>query len=176
MKTNINLLPADISGTSQAAQLARLLTNITTGLVVLFLIAALGAGGYMLYLSGQINSAKDKQSELTQSIQSLEEVEQQYALVRDRLDKIKPIFSEASTVDYSSEFRNLAVAVPGNTLVSEAELNKDNIKLTYYVGSSSELGNLFSKFSNTQFGKIILESFNFNPLVGYIVSLDIFVY
>ena len=171
MITNINLLPTDITGSKNVIQTSKRITQISMVLGVLFLFTGIVGGIYTIYLQGQISTSQAQQENLISQIQSLSESEQQYTLVRDRVDKIKPIIEKKGVDDYIVDLENLVQFTPSNTDVTEVDFSDNEIELTYVVRNSADLISIFASFVGNSYENFIVEEFSYNPVVGYIVNV-----
>lgn len=176
MKKDINLLPQDLGPNSQSKQLNTLVGRFA--LIVGVLILLLGAAGalFTLYLSGSLNASKTQINELSSAIAEKETVEQQYILVKDRVDKARPILSEKSAGTNLSSFQALSSLVSGTVSVTQAEITSDKLAVTYEAVDARDYLELFTTLSSGDvFKDVTLKSFSFSPATGYSASLEMLI-
>ena len=144
---------------------------VTIGLALFVIIAGILAAYFVINSTSLQNSIKN-QNTLKESIKSLEETEQGLILVVDRLSKVKEINSKPSVLRELENLSSVLAAIPTETTITEAVLNKGATDATFMVGNSTILTQLMaSLIIRTEYQRIDLLSFSFNPSLGYIVSL-----
>lgn len=175
MKTNINLLSTEGSKSSGNLQLYWALQKVATVVGIIVVILGVLGGGYILFKLNGINNIKSQNEELGKRISALEATEQQFIFVRDRVDKVKTIFTESGAQENTLLFGTLASAFPSNITISEAEVRNDSIKISFSTTSSSDLIGVFTSLSDEESFKMVdLENFSFNQTVGYVSTVKIF--
>ncbi len=174
MKTNINLIPAELGQAGPVVRISNLLNSAALFMTVIFIALGVVGGAYLLILGGQISASNQAKESTVSEIERLKEVEAQYVLVKDRVDKIKPIIAEPGAEKYMGLFKSIVSSLPDSTAISEAEVDGTLMKLTFQASKSSDLVNLFSSLSQGGvFKRVYLKNFSFNKSIGYVASLEV---
>jgi hypothetical protein len=172
MKSNINLLPAEVQQKSRVKRLSSYFAKLTTLLAGLLIVLGVGMGIYMIVLSLQLSGVRGSISELENSLKALAKTQSQYVLVRDRVDKIKPLVEKKSAADNGTLFRNLLSKLPSDIKISEVQIESEKMEFTFSTKDSSNLIGVFSAVSgDSSLGQVLLTNFNYGSQLGYIATL-----
>lgn len=145
---------------------------VTIGLA-LFVITAAGLAAYFVINSINLRTSIANQNTLKESIKSLEQTEQSLILVVDRLSKVKEINNKPSVAKELENLSSVLGAIPTEAKLTEAVLNRGTTDLSFMVENSTILTQLMASIIiRTEYQRIDLLSFSFNPTLGYIISLS----
>lgn len=168
----INLLPTDLAAKSPIKKTADVLKKVAIGGFVLLFLFLIGSGAYLYFLNLQVRNSVANQEELKQSIESLEQTEQQLVIVRDRLDKAETVLGKESAAEELEDFEELAGLIPPTVAVTEADMVSGRSEVSLIAVSSSGLVQLMANLISLElYERIELTSFGFTPGSGYLVSL-----
>ncbi len=169
---SINLLPKDLLPDPSILKLSKLLKSLVTIGLTLFVIVAALATAYFIFNSVSLKSSQQNQAKLETSIKSLQETEQGLFLVKDRLGKVKEVYGKPSVSKEVNGLSSILSTVPPEATLTEAVLGKGTTDTTFMVKNSTLLTQLMAGIiTKTEYTRIDLLSFSFNPTLGYIVSL-----
>lgn len=134
--------------------------------VIVFLMVS-----FFIFNAISLRSSTNKQAQLTSSIKSLETVEQQYVLVKDRAQKIEAIFKEGNALDDFSNFVNMISSIPDGAAITSGKVSKGSVETQILVYNSAALTQTFSTLvSNENYNTVSLKSFSFSPKTGYSIE------
>lgn len=171
MAINLNLLPQEYSVKSGLGAVIKVVWSLTIVLLVVFLVFVLGVSGFFFISSSDLNRVSANVDSLKNQVKAQETTEQRLVLLKDRLGKIKGVQSQSSLSKSLADIDSVLGTVSGGTV---GELNVTSLKTDASVvfGSSQGLGDFFKNLiSSDKFNSIIMTSFGFNPITGYLVSL-----
>ncbi len=169
MKTAINLVTAEQSTSDNVGKIRKLLNRISTILIVLFLILGGSAGIYLIILTGNINASRNRTSQIVNAISDMENTEQEYVLVSDRLDKIRPKITEKSADKNISVVAEIADFFPASVEIVESQIESESVKINFKTASSLDLVILLSLIeSSDKFDQVELDDFSFTSQMGYL--------
>ena len=175
VKTTINLLPPEQGVKTDIRDLLGVLNKAAIFLVAVFIITAVSAVAYTLFLTNSVSRIRLRADQIGNSIKSMADVEAKYTLARDRLDKAKSFLGEKSAGTNLPIFSSLISSLPQGVVLSEASIGKEAIEVSFTAASSKDVSTIFGTFGgNSVFEKITLANFSFNPTLGYVVKLNIF--
>jgi len=144
---------------------------VTIGMA-LFVITAAAAAAYFVINSINLKDSIKNQNILKESIKSLEKTEQSLILTVDRLSKVKEINGKTSVLKELENLSSVLATIPTQTTLTEAVLNRGTTDVTFMVENSTDLTQLMASIIvRTEYQRIDLLSFSFNPSLGYIISL-----
>ena len=168
----INLLPKDLIPGAGFIKSAGILRRLVTLGFAVFVIIAMGIVGFFIFNSLSIRNSDNKQSELKNSIKSLEQTEQGMVLVKDRIGKVQQVNALPSSAEESANLSTIFSQASGLGTLTEAIIEKEKLDTTFSVSSSSALTQLLATIvTGENYKRVELMSFSFNPNVGYLVSL-----
>ncbi len=171
----INLLPPDLAGGVGGGKLlfvARSLAfSLSAALIVLLTFGIVG----MYLMNRQLTLLSDKQTELKQAVRSLEKTESGMVLTRDRLAKVKKIIANRKIEDRFDKQQLIVGYTRDNIRFRESLLQDTESSITFESDSSLAVSDLFdSFFANDNFERLILNSLQFSPFLGYRFELSVF--
>jgi Tfp pilus assembly protein PilN len=139
----------------------------------IFLIAALSLTGAYFYFLQRTKASISEHERLKTEIRALEATEQRLILVKDRLTKIESVYGTNDAEEEISAFETVSSFATEGVFVNDLDIQKDSLAVSLTASSLSELtrftGNLVRLGG---FNKIILNSMEFDPEEGYVVSLS----
>lgn len=172
MKNRINLLPTDLRGASSASKLSKTISKILVILTVILIVLGVASGGYMFFLTKQFEAVQANASEITGKITALGPAEQQFTLVRDRVDKLKPFITKKSTGDSLGLLKDLIAQFPTTIKINEVQVDENHLEFAINATASSDLVSVFSTVSSDElFSDVFLENFGYNATLGYSATL-----
>jgi type II secretory pathway pseudopilin PulG len=169
----INLLPKDLLPNAAALKTATLIKNLITLALAVFVIAVIGLVAYFSLNSLSIRNSNQKQDQLKNSIKSLEQTEQSLVLVKDRLTLLGQVNAMESGKEETANLSQIYSLIPAEARMSEAVIDKNKLDTTFIAPDTSTLSRLMaSVVSATDYERVELLSFSFNPNVGFLASLS----
>jgi hypothetical protein len=173
MAIKLNLLPPDYALTGPIAQVVKFARPLNVILLALFLVMALGMGGFFIFSSLSLKSLAAGNDSLKSQIQAQSVAQQQIVLLKDRLGKIKTVQGVATAAKSLSDMNPLLSLVTGDSTLSELNVDPQKITASVAFKSNSDLTDFLKGISsNTNYSSVLLGTFNYNPAIGYQVSLE----
>ena len=171
----INLLPKEFvpkKATLRLANQIKLLDLIGT---IIFFICVLGMVIVFILNANEIKASKVRQDKLMSSIKSMQNIEQQYVFVKDRVSRIQKLrSSENNAMQDLENYYKLVTGVPSGVSFLQAEVDAKKTKTNLLVDSSDTLAkSLATIIAADSYEKVILKSFYFEPGKGYFLSLEL---
>lgn len=174
MATKINLLPTELGANKEIVRLATTLRQIAYVLVALFLLAGMGAGGYIFFLSDSRDRLATSRERLSSQIKTMSSAEQSYFLLKDRLAKAKTITAEHKLEESLLNLEALVVSLPQGVSFTEAEFGSTKSEFSFISTSSLGLVEFLAKVvSGDTYKSILLKNFSFNQNLGYVITLEV---
>lgn len=173
-KTKINLLPVDAATREEVEQSVKVIRNLLYAGAFLIIIFSTLAGGYLYFLSDKLKKTTEDISSLRSNIKALEPTEQRVFLTKDRIQKSRQVLSASGGEEYVDTLARLVGDLPDSIVLETVELEKGKTQASFITSSSDDMGLLLDLLKNNDyFGSITLESFDYNPLLGYQLNLEV---
>lgn len=173
MAVKLNLLPEDYALTGPVGQIVKFARPLNVIFLALFLVMVLGMGGFFIFSSLSLKSLTTQNGSLEKQIQAQSVAQQQIILLKDRLDKIKTAQGITTAAKNLVTIDPLTALITGNSVLSELNIDSQKASATIVFKSNSELTNFLKAVNaNTDYSSISLGTFNYNPVMGYQVSLN----
>ena len=175
MAQKINLLPQDLSVSTQTLKLAGVVRRVAYAAVSVFIFSVIIASAYLLFLNTQLTNLKRDNEGLVTQIKNLEDTEQAFILIKDRLKKASQVRTSSEIKEKVTFLEGLVTNLGAGLTLSEAELDQGKISLTATAASSGSIAPFFALLTSNRelFEKIILKNFGFNSASGYLINLEI---
>jgi len=171
---NINLLPVAVGVKTATVKVVAFLKKVSIIITALFLCLGLAALVYFFIASRQLANIKAGEKNLKTTLSSLEETEQQYVLVKDRVTKVKKIIDEKTVEEKLTGLEKLRALLPAGLTISEVEIKEDKTEVSLVGTSSRDAVSFFaSLLVGGVYEKITLKSFGFNPESGFLITLEV---
>ncbi len=175
MPEKINLLPIELSAKGNIAKTATLLKKLAIAGSLLFLVLGGLAVIYIVFISIQVKSLEQSQKGLKTNIQRLEQTEQEFFLIKDRVQKADSILARQETIEGLGKLNEVILNLPPETFLSESEISEDKSKLTFMTKKSSSLVTVLGFLATGDiYEKLILKNFSYNPVSGFLVRVETF--
>lgn len=169
----INLLPPDLGPNASVLKLVNLAKKAAVAIGLMFFIFGTLFIGYIVFLRLQIQSSAKRSEGMKSSITALKSTEQSLYLLKERLGKIKSLFSKETQGGSPAPSNDILLNHPGVSL-TQVVTSEGKIDISAGCQSTSCLNSFFeSILSNDNYKSIKLTSFSYSPNMGYIFSLDI---
>ena len=172
MAIKLNLLPPEYAVSKGLTRLLK--TTRMLGVIGLagFVVFALGLTGFFIFSSFELRNLKAENDSFKGQITALNTSEQQVVLLKDRLKKIKTMQTIASSAKNLTSIEPLITAIGQDTTLTELSIDPQKVETSVLVRSNSELTAFLGNLKNSQvFKSIILTSFGFNPVSGYLINI-----
>ena len=174
MEKKINLIPEELTVPPSVIKLTKVINKFSIVSVIILIITSLSMISFFVYFSINLKNFDSTNSFLKEKVLSLEKIEQQLALTKDKLSKIllvKSFESADSNFENYKEFKAIA-AEYSDLFLGESEINPNGMEVS--VSSSNTLSfigflkrlNEFDKFPNA-----LISSLNFSPGKGLTLNL-----
>ncbi len=171
----INLLPKELTPKTTIVKLVTDLRRLITLGFVLVLFTSVGIAIIIVYFLVEINITNSSNKSLEASISNLNQTEQKFVLLRDRIKKANEIFLKDVNQTKMDSINSVINNTSPEIVISEIDLSPEKWSLNFTTTSPSSLVNFMSSLvTNSQSKKIELTSFTFSGNSGYSVSLDFF--
>ena len=169
----INLLPPDLGANASVLRLLNLAKKIAVVIGIMFFISGTLFAGYIVFLRIQIQASVKKAEGLKNSITALKSTEQSLYILKERVGKIKSLFSKETQGGSPAASNDILLNHPGVSL-TQVVTSEGKINISASCQSTSCLNSFFEGIlSNDNYKNIKLTSFSYSPNMGYIFSLDI---
>lgn len=171
MAINLNLLPPEYSLKKGFGRILKTTRSLTIILLVACLLLGVSLAIFLFvsFLSlGQISSNVE---ELKNQIKAEETTEQRLTLLKDRISKIKSVNKEATIVKSLDQIEPIISTTSGLNL-SELAITQDKIETSISFAEVTGITDFFESLtSSSSFSSIVMTSFGFNPITGYLTNL-----
>lgn len=174
MAVKLNLLP---EGYGVSGSLGKILkTTKALGVIALavFIVFTIGMSAFFIFSTITLNGLKNEKTSLGVEIQSLQTTETQTVLLKDRLDKVKIVFSSPSAIKNLLLVDPLVTSLGPSSSLSELNVGAGKIDLILSFRSSVDLSAFYTKIADSQnFTTVRQTSFSYAPANGYSVGLSL---
>lgn len=171
---DINLLPSDLTPKKEIIKVSKKVKKVSIIGYSAIIVIALVFGGTYFFLFNQIRKTENKQSELKNTITSLEQTEQRLILVKDRLQKVDQVMSKPSANTEVDNLELLTSLFPEGFSITEAELSDKGSEVKFRIPSSKSLVEfLASLFSSGTYRNIVMMEFEYRVSSGYLLTLKL---
>lgn len=174
MATGINLLPQGKVLKGRDKALVDAISKLVFVGLIIFIASILVIGAYLVYTSLRIRASVSNEEVLKAEVGALADTEQSFFLIKDRVSKIKIILAKDSLNEQIVKLSGfLKILSPDVRLI---EVQAANQKVTLGLGfvSSQSFGAFYKGLVESgTYKTIILKSLSFNPLGGYIATLEL---
>ena len=174
MAIKVNLIPPEHAVSSSLSKLLK--TTRSLGIIFLagFLLFAAGVSAFFLISSLSLRSLQEEISLLETQIKDQEASEQQIVLLKDRIAKINAVLKLPDSTENLISIDPFLPSSSANSLVNELSVNSQKIDLSVNIRSNADLTAFLKGLSESgMFKSIVLSSFGFNPVGGYLVSVSV---
>jgi hypothetical protein len=170
----INLLPPDLGPSASVLKLLDLAKKAAVVISIIFFIFGTLFVGYVIFLRVQIQASIKKSDSLKSSITVLKSTEHSIYLLKERVDKIKILFSK--------ETQERSLTNSSSILLNHPEINFTQVLTSAgkvsISGNSKTSANISYFFeavlADNNYININLMSFYYNPISGYTFSFDLY--
>ena len=170
---DINLLPIDLAPSGPMNKTARRLKTLSYLALSLFLISAVVVIGYFYYLTTEIKESEGRQEVIINTIKSLENTEQKYFLLKERIGKIKNVLAMESSDNNIANAEYLLTNL-SDVVVNEIQVGYKKINGSFVFKSSSQLSDFLEiLLQNDEFQEVKIKSIQYNPKTGYSLDLEL---
>ncbi|KKU09038.1 MAG: hypothetical protein UX13_C0051G0008 [Candidatus Woesebacteria bacterium GW2011_GWB1_45_5] len=180
MAVKLNLLPPEYSvskGLNRLLKATRMLGVIGLGI---FLVFVLGMGAFFIFSSLTLRELSSENEALKTQITARSTSEQQLVLIKDRIKKVRTVRGISSSLPNLNNFETLSTSLGAGIDLTEVAVDSQKIDLSVRMDSNSELTSFVGTLTGlaTQAGtkifkSVVLTSFGFNPVGGYVANIRI---
>lgn len=173
MAVKLNLLPTDYSLAGPIGQIVKASRPLSVISLALFLVMAVGMGGFFIFSSISLNNLNTQNSALENQIQAQASAQQQVVLLKDRIGQIKKVQALPGASKNLNNIDPVLSLLSGNSLASELDVDSQKTSVSLIFKSNSDLVSfLKGLYADKVFSSITLSGFNYNPSAGYQVDLS----
>jgi len=171
---DINLLPSDLTPKKAIIKVSKTVKKVSIiGYSAIIVLALIFGGAYIL-LFNQITKTERSQSDLKNTISSLEQTEQRLILVKDRLAKVDQVMKKPSANLEVDNLEILKSLFPEGFSISEAEITNKGNEMKFRVPSSKALVEFLANlFSSGTYRNIVMMEFEYRKSTGYLLTLKL---
>ena len=171
---DINLLPIDLAASGPMNKTARRLKSLSFLALSLFLISVFTLIGYFYYLTTEIKKSEKRQEVMINTIKSLENTEQKYFLLKERIGKIKTVLAMESSDNNIANAEYLITSLSSDVVINAIQVGYKKINGSFVFKDSSQLSD-FLEFllQNDEFRQVKLKSIQYDPKTGYSLDLEL---
>ncbi len=172
MESSINLLSSEFAPNKKIIRASRLIKiGAIVGLVILG-VAIVMMGSVFIYDNRQIVSSEDKQDELKASIVSMAAEEQTYVLAKDRANKAKQVYESENAFSDVDKVDSMFTGLPEGSHFQNISTEYKESEIEAKIDNLPSMLQFFGYIVNQNYyTKLKLYSFNYNPEVGYTLSM-----
>ncbi len=173
MAVTLNLLPPELAVSGPLGKVLKTVRMINVILLAGFIVFSLGLFGFFIFSRIELNSATSANDQLKNQILAQEQSETQIVLLKDRIGKIKTIQNIPSSIKNFQNVEPYVTALGSDSTLSELNVDSQKTDITVLFKSNSGLSDFIQSLKSSQvFTSINISSFGFNPLSGYLVTVN----
>ena len=171
----INLLPKSLAPKGGINKISKNLKTINLIGTIVFLFLAVILLGLVFLNSRTVKSLNASQDKLKNSIKSMQQVEQQYVLVKNRLALIKEDRDTGDLGESLTTFEKFVSLIPSGVALEDAMISSKKVETQLLVPNSDTLISTFSNLSSTKlYSKLIISALLLKQGKGYQVGLEMY--
>lgn len=172
MAVKMNLLPPEYAVSGGLARVLKTTRMLGVIALAIFVVFALGLAGFFVFSSFELRSLTAGNDGLKGQITALSSSEQQMILLRDRLKKIRTVQTTASSAKNLSSVDPIVAAISGNITLTELAVDPQKVDISVVIRSNSDLTTFLKNLKSSEaFKSVVLTSFGFNPVSGYLANI-----
>ncbi len=169
----INLIPKGLAPKGGLNKVSKNIKAIDVIGTIVFLVIALTFLGLIFINSRKLKTITASQEKLKSSIKSMQQVEQQYTLVKDRLSIMKENNASGNLADDLEVFQKFFQQIPSGVTLESAELNDKVTEIQLAIPNSDLLSQTFrNAVTSDLYSKIVVSSFLLRQGSGYQVAIE----
>ncbi len=173
MAVKLNLIPQELLISKSLNGILKTLRALNVILSVAFLIFAVGVGAFFIISKYSLTSVEKTLDQLKTQVLAQQSSEQRLILLKDRLAKISMVHKLPSVLDSITKVNSVIADLSGASLISEMDIGSNKIDLSMTIESNDDLTRLMTNIKNTKlFKTIVLSSFGYSPLSGYVLGVS----
>lgn len=174
MAVKLNLLPEGFALSGPVGQIIKASRPLSVISLALFLITALGMGGFFIFSSISLRSLTSANEGLKNQIQIQSSAQQQIVLLKDRLGLINTVQAMPTAIKNLNNMNPLLTFVTGTSLLSELGVDSQKVTSSILFKSNSDLTTFVKALSsNATFKSVSLGTFSYSPVAGYQVGINL---
>jgi|GEM_PF-6838785 len=168
----INLLPKKYRANDTMAKMSKGLKGFGIIITGVFFVVSIIMVAIIIFNQIKIKDYTSKNSALESSIKSMNKLESQYILLKDRAG----VFNKAYRSGIEDNLDDFEAVFLGNDqiFISKIQLTGSKNEVMLQAGDSLTLGDFIKKIIEANlYKKVVLNNFGFSPAGGYTLSLQI---
>lgn len=170
---DINLLARDKKPSKVVSKGASKLVKVSVVLFILLIASIAVMVSVYFVFDNRVKALTNDNSNLKVQITALEETEQKYFFIKNRLENISKVKESDQLYDKIIMFENAYSLATAPNIVTSAELDEKRALVTTSTDSSLSMTKyLSSAMASGKFSTIVLDSFSFTKKTGYVVKLE----
>lgn len=171
--SKINLLPDELAPKASVVKITKALKQVEiASLIVLLLSGAILVGLFLINWI-KANDLKNQESQLKISVQNLENVEQNLVFAKDRLQKIKTVWGEESSVKNVDSLNKFIQEIPQTINLTEVDISPQKTTVSLVATSSKDVSQFMAALiSFSDYKSLVLKSFTFSLTNGYLITYE----
>lgn len=175
MPDNLNLLPPELAVSKNLAGILKTIRALSVIAVVLFLVFSIGLGIFFIINNISLGALNKDVTQLESQISSQETSEQQIVILKDRVAKIETAKSSPSAIKTISDVEGVLAGLSPGTTISQFNADTGRADLSMAFTTNSDLQLFIQNFSASSlpFGSIVMTTFGYSPLSGYLVGVTV---
>lgn len=173
ISTNLNFLPEDRKVNDSTIRLAKILRSVTVFGLVIFVLAAGGMIAFAFYNANLIKNSKDEQDKLKSEVSTLQQTEQSFILLKDRITKIDKILAADPTGKKIENVQTISNSFPSGVEIRTLKVSSDDsVEISIFVPNSLVLSDVLKTVANKNFFSIVtLNTFTSIETGGYLLTV-----
>lgn len=163
----INLLPGGLAAKSTLNKTLKGLKILDVFGTIAFGVCLLLLGGILLINTQKLSASRDNVEKFKSGLKGIQSSEQQYYLVKGRVDSINEIYSGSNIFKDITDLKSLYPVISEKGDISTLGLGPAKAEVAVNFNSSLKLKELFMRLSEMNYTKITVDSLSFNEKTGY---------
>lgn len=179
MAININLLPPGFGITGTLGKILKLTRMLGVIGLALFLFFALGISAFFISSTMTLNGLNSDNGSLKDQIKTLQSSEQQVVLLKDRIGKINTVLGLPDAIKTLNIIEPFISNLSASSSLSQLDIDPIKIDLSLQFSSTADTSAFIKSLSNMKslpdskvFTSVVLTSFGYNPISGYLVGVS----
>jgi hypothetical protein len=163
----INLLPGGLASKDSVAKILKVIATIDIVGTIVFGVCLFVLGGVLIVNTQNLNTSKENIESQKTKIKSMQNSEQQYYWVKERVDSIGGIMTKTKTFKNTEDLKSILSSMINLGNIVQLDIQAEKTDVTVGFDSSLKMKEFFLKLGEMNYSKIALDSLSFNPNTGY---------
>ncbi|KKP48069.1 MAG: hypothetical protein UR39_C0002G0172 [Candidatus Woesebacteria bacterium GW2011_GWA1_33_30] len=174
MDKKINLIPEDLAVPASVVKLTKIINKLSIVMSVVLIVAVLGIVSLLFYFLTNLKRAEASNSLLKDEVTTLEKVEQQLVLTKDKISKINQVKLFDSSDLNLDNFKILQNIIPEfpDLILGEVQISSKGIEILISGKDTVSFITFLRRIKEFDaFPNVAISSFSLNPKSGISLNL-----